>query len=125
MRLMLFVKLSVLFSCLALLFFALTDAAVLSLLKMVAGGVVVSVAISAVYPEMRGIRKGDAVSVVTGNALPAMLGRLGVALDEGKRQGRIKVRLDNGNEVLGVVESYEGILSPPRIKIVYEERLVE
>ncbi len=125
MRLMIFIKLTVLSICLALLSFALTEATLLSLLKMIAAGMVVSVAVSAFYPELRGIRKGDTVSVVSGNALPAILGRLGIAMHEGKKHARIKVRLDNGNEVLGTVESYEGIVSPPRIKVVYEEGLVE
>ena len=125
MRLKMFLKLSVVFVCFALVVFALTETTVMSLLKMVAGGLVVSMAVSAVYPELRGIRKGDTVSVVSGNSIHTLLGRFGIALDEGKKNTKIKVKLDNGNEILGVVESYDGIVTPPRIKVVYEEKLVE
>lgn len=125
MRLMIFLKISVLFVCFALVAFAFTEATLLSLLKMVAVGLVLSVAVSAVYPELRGIRMGDTVSVVGGNSIHTLLGKFGMALDKGKKNAKIKVRLDNGNEVLGVIESYDGLLTPPRIKVVYEERLVE
>jgi hypothetical protein len=125
MRIKTFLKLSVLFVCAALVIFASTEVTVLSLLKMVAAGLVLSVAVSVVYPEIRGIKRGDTVAVVSGNSIHTLLGRLGVALDGGRKNTRIKVKLDNGDEILGIVESYDGIVSPPRIKVVYEERLVE
>ncbi len=126
MRLIFFLKLFVLFSCISLLFFAFSqEATLLSLLKMVAGGTVLAVVVSLAYPEMRGIKSGDTVSVVSNSGIPSLIGRFGRALQEGRKNNRIKVRLDNGNEIFGIIESYDGIISPPRIRVIYEERLVE
>ncbi len=126
MRLILFFKLLLIFTCAALLVFALHPEATLTLLlKMVAGGIVLSIIIGVFYPELRGIKSGDVVSVVSSSAVPSLIGRFGRALEKGKKNNQIKVRLDNGNEVIGLVESYDGIISPPKIRVIYEERLVE
>jgi hypothetical protein len=96
------------------------------LFKMIAGGIVLAGVVSILYPEMRGIKSGDVVSVITSNtSVPFLIGRFGRALEEGKKNKLIKVKLGDGSEVIGIVESYEGIISPPRIRIIYEEKLVE
>lgn len=125
MRLMFFLKLLLIFTCASLLFFAFTEATLITLLKMIAGGTVLAVAVSIVYPEVRGIKNGDVVSVVRSSGIPSLIGRLGRAMQEGRKNNRIKVRLDNGNEVVGLVESYDGIITPPKIRVIYEEKLVE
>lgn len=126
MRIMMFIKLMVASLCLSLLAFALLpDSSLIGTLKIMALGTVLSIAATAFYPEFRGIRAGDAVSVVTDSGIPAIIGRMGTAAAPGKKNQRIKIMLQNGTEVLGVIESYTGIISPPRIRLLYEERLVD
>ena len=126
MRLMMFLKLMVLALCASLLAFALLpDSTVIGTAKIMAVGTVLSIAATAFYPEVRGIKAGDAVSVVADSGIPALIGRMGTAAAGGRKNDRIKITLQNGTEVVGVIESYTGIISPPRIRLVYEERLVE
>lgn len=123
---MLFGKLMLITVCASLLYFGLVSGAgVLGTLKYVALGTVCSVAITALYPELRGIRSGDSVAVVSEASVPSLIGKPGYAAADGRKRDRIKVRLDNGSEVIGIVESYIGIISPPKIRLLYEEKLVE
>jgi hypothetical protein len=126
MRIVLFMKLLLLSACAGLLWFGLAEGATLiGLLKFLALGAVGSVAAAVFYPEIRGVRAGDAVSVVTDSGIPSLIGRMGRAAASGKKNQEIKILLQNGSEVMGVIESYTGIISPPRIRVLYEERLVE
>jgi hypothetical protein len=126
MRLSLLVKLLLLSLCISLLAFALLPGStILGTLKTFALGVVASIAITAFYPDLRGVKNGDTVSVVTESALPGLIGKLGVAAADGRKNERIKIMLNNGNEVLGVIEAYTGLISPAKIRIIYEERLVD
>ena len=110
---------------LSLLVFAFVpEATAASLIKSLAFGIAISIAVPAVYPDVRGIHKGDNIMVDT-SAIPFFAGKLGTALTGGRKNKEIRVRFDNGEEAVGVVESYGGLLSPPKVKIVYEERLVE
>lgn len=121
-----FLKLVAASAFLALLAFALMPGATLmGGLKMMALGVALSMGITVLYPEIRGIKAGDAVSVVSDSGLPSIIGRMGTAAAHGRRNDQIKITLHNGSEVVGVIESYTGLVSPPRIRVVYEERLVE
>lgn len=126
MRLTLFFKLMLLTLSISLLAFALLPSSTLmGALKLMALGTVLSIGITAFYPEVRGIKAGDTVSVVSDAGIPSIIGRLGTAENGGRRNQQIKIMLQNGTEVLGVVESYIGIISPPRIRVLYEERLVD
>jgi hypothetical protein len=126
MRILLFMKLLLLCACAGLLWFGFSpDATLMGLLKLLAIGAVGAVAAAVFYPELRGIKAGDAVSVVTDSGIPSLIGRMGRAAASGKKNQEIKILLQNGTEVIGIIESYTGIISPPRIRILYEERLVE
>ncbi len=126
MRIMMFFKLMVISLCASLLAFAiLPDSSMIGTLKIMAVGTVLSIGVTAFYPEVRGIKAGDTVSVVADSGIPAIIGRLGTAAMSGKKNQRIKITLQNGNEAFGVIESYTGIISPPRIRLLYEERLVD
>ncbi len=125
MRIMLFGKLMLIAICAPLLYFGLAPAVgLLETVKLIAVGGVASVCIAAFYPEIRGIRNGDAVSVVPDSGIPSIIGKMGTAAADGRKNQKIKVRLDNGAEVLGLIESYTGLISPPKIKLIYEEKLV-
>lgn len=125
MRLGLFLRMLVAFGCAALLGFALMPGtALLDLAKMLAVAVVLSVAVAAIYPGIRGVRAGDTVSVVSDAALPALMGRMGRAASAGRKNGMIKVSFNNGNEVTGILECDCGMISPPKVRVVYEEKQV-
>lgn len=124
MRLMLFLKLIIISLCLSLLSFAVLSFSLMDALKAMALGTVASIAVTAFYPEMRGIKQGDVVAVVGDAAIPSIIGRLGTAASGGRKNDRIRIMFQNGGEVVGVIENYEGIISPPRIRLIYEERPV-
>ncbi|MBI5046905.1 hypothetical protein HZC07_04205 [Candidatus Micrarchaeota archaeon] len=125
MRLMLFFKLAILSLCSSLIAFGLLSVGAVDSLKIFAIGIVLSIAITAFYPDLRGVKQGDLVSVVADSAVPSLIGRIGRAAQSGKKNQQIKIKFDNGAEVLGVVESYTGLISPPRIKLIYEEKIME
>jgi hypothetical protein len=121
MRLKMFVKLFAVFVALSLFYFGImADAEFMDLAKFLAIGCAISITASIIYPEIRGIKAGDIVSVVS-NSTPVLIGRTGTAVDKGKKNEKIRVRFGNGSEALGIVESYSGVLSPPRIRAIYEE----
>jgi len=126
MRLWMFFKLIIITICISLLAFAvLPEMGMMDTLKLFAFGTVVSIGITAFYPDIRGVKAGDHVSVVTGSAIPAIIGRIGTATTDGKKPEQIKIALQNGTEVVGVIESYTGLVSPAKIRIIYEEKLVD
>jgi hypothetical protein len=126
MRLFMFFKLMIAALCVSLLAFALAPGVtVIEALKIMALGTVLSIGVTAYYPEFRGIKAGDTVSVVNSSGIPSLIGKPGTAAADGKRNERIKIALDNGNEVLGVIEDYVGLVSPPKVRVIYEEKLVE
>lgn len=124
MRIFIFGKMMLCIICLGLLYFGLfPGAGLIDSLKLVALGTVAAISVSAFYPDIRGIRNGDQVAVVNDAGTPSLIGRPGTAAADGRKNQKIKVVLDNGSEVLGRVESYIGIISPPRIRVIYEEKL--
>jgi hypothetical protein len=126
LRLIFFFKLLILSLCISLLSFALLpDATITGTLKVMALGIVISIGITVFYPEVRGVKEGDPVAVVSESAIPGIVGRVGRAMADGRKNDQIKIVLNNGAEIVGIIESYGGLLSPPKIKIVYEEKLVE
>ena len=71
-------------------------------------------------PPLRGVRKGDRVMVVTspnGGLMATLMARSAVALENAKKDARVRVRLDDGSEQFAVVDSYIGFFSPARVRI--------
>ena len=125
MRLLLFLKLLIISLCISLLSFALLSFPLLEAARLMALATVASVAITAFYPDFRGVKQGDPVAVVTAASMSSLFGRPGRAAMHGKKNQQIKINLDNGTEVLGVIESYPGLVSPTKIRLLYEERPVD
>lgn len=126
MKLFLFFKLFVISLALSLALFALTpDVGFMFLAKAVALGTGLSISVALIYPEIRGVRQGDAVSVVLSNPVPFLIGKVGRALSNARKNSEVRIRFDNGDEAIGVVESYSGLVSPPKVRIIYEEKIVE
>ena len=124
MSLGLFFKIFIFWLMVYLFAFGLTTMAVGEWIRVVAVGIAVSLAFAVFYPEVRGIRSGDRVSVIVNNSLP-FFGRLGRALSEPRKNDQLRIRLENGDEATGIVESYEGVLSLPRVRLLYEEKPLE
>lgn len=126
MSISMFAKTAALGIAAALIAFALYGGDLLFLAKALALALGFSIVFAIFYPQVRGIRKGDRVSVV-GGGLPLLfgLGRSGLALDDSKVNREVRVKLEDGKEAIGIVESYEGILSPPKVRILYEEKFIE
>lgn len=126
MRLAMFFKLMIISVCISLLAFALLpEMTVIATLKSLALGLVLSTGITVLYPEMRGIKEGDPVALVTDSAIPGILGRVGRAVSDGRKRERIRIVLNNGSEVQGIIENYSGLITPAKIRVLYEEKLVE
>ncbi len=124
LKLFLFFKLFIITITFGLITFGLTDLGLLETAKVIALGTAVSIIIAYIYPEIRGIRKGDRVTIVSNSEIPGILGKFGYALTEGKKNMKIRVQLKEG-EIVGKIDNHGGILSPPKVIKIYEESLIE
>jgi|FaiFalDrversion3_1042247.scaffolds.fasta_scaffold01359_5 membrane protein implicated in regulation of membrane protease activity len=95
-----------------------------NLLRMLAVSLGISLLFLIFYPRLRGVRKGDEVVVVTHSYVPSFLGRKGKIVKIAKNYVIVELE-ESGKEVTGVIESYEGLLSPPRVRIIYEEQIIK
>ena len=113
-------KVFALLFALSLLYFALgPETGLLLLAKLLALSLGASIVFMVAWPQARGIREGDTL-VVMGGPFAVLFGLGAKALNEARMGGEVKVKLPGGKEAVGIVESYEGLLSPPKIKLVYE-----
>lgn len=94
------------------------------LLKLVALDFLISSIFLFLYPYIRGIKKGDKVSLDYTSTFLDVLFSHGVALSDARTGQEIEVKLPSGGSVIGVVESYEGILSPPKVKVLMSSKKV-
>ncbi|MBN2478156.1 hypothetical protein JXB01_02585 [Candidatus Micrarchaeota archaeon] len=124
MQLGIFFKIFIFLLAVSLIYFSFSPESILFLVKLVGLSLGVSLLISLVYPSLRGIKKGDKVKVIT-EGVPSLFGRSGIALGDAWVNREIRVRLNTGREVFGIVEDYGGFMSPAKVRILYEERLIE
>ncbi|MFH1095117.1 MAG: hypothetical protein V1728_02785 [Candidatus Micrarchaeota archaeon] len=77
-----------------------------------------------VYPRLLGVSKGERVLIITNDPVANhLIIRLATALEHKKLHELIKVGLDDGSEVVGLVDSYPGIISPARVSVKAENNL--
>ena len=108
----------------SLLAFGLLGLSLSELFRMVAVSLGLSIIYAVFWPRIRGVKEGDSVVVVSHSFMPSFLGRKGTILSPARRQNQeVRVLLDSGVEVIGVLESFEELLSPPRVRLLYEERM--
>jgi len=107
-------------------FFFVPNASLILMVKFLALSLGISIIVALFYPSVRGLKKGDIVIISRGN-LPAILGfgRKAITAEDGKLNKEIRVKLSNGREAVGIVESYGGAFSIARVRILYEERISE
>ena len=107
----------------SLIYFAITPGqGLLDLVKFIALSLGISIVFLLVYPRIRKVRKGDQVAITGSMPVPfaSFLGLTATALSDAAMGEEVKVKLGRGSEAVGMVESYEGLLSPPKIRLVYE-----
>jgi hypothetical protein len=115
------VKLMVALFAVSLIAFALDPGmGLLTLAKFLAASFGVSLLYVLAYPHLRGVKKGDSVQIMKG-ALPQFFGFTGIVLDDGRIGDEVRVRLSRGREAVGILESYRGLFSHARVKLMYEE----
>ncbi len=112
---------------LGLLTFAVFGKGIFDLLKFLALFLGFGIVFIFLYPEIRGVRKGDKVVV---SSLPPGLQFFipvdeGIAMSNGKKKQEIRIKFPGGREAIGIVESYESFFSPAKVSIIYEEKLIE
>ena len=113
------------FAALSLIAYAvLPNATVSLLLKMFAFSAGVTIIVGVLYYPLRGAKKGDKVVVVSHGVVPSFLGKDGTLMEDGKVGDKVKVILGTGREVFGVIEEYEDLFSPHRVRLIYEERKI-
>ena len=116
------IKIMVALFAISLIAFALDPGmGLLTLAKFMAASFGVSLLFVLGYPHLRGVKKGDKVQIMKG-ALPQFLGFTGVVLDDGRIEDEVRVRLSRGREAIGILESYQGLFSHARVKLMYEEK---
>ena len=110
----------------ALVAFVIYGNDLLFLAKGLALALAFSMVLTIALPILRGIRKGDRVSIVGGSAVPLLpwMFKTGTALTNGTLHKEIRIRLEDGKEAFGIVESYDSFFPPlpPRVRVIYEER---
>jgi len=127
----LFTKLFVLFVAVSLIYYALTPSAGLGFLaKLLALDLGVAILIPVVYPFIRGIKKGDKLTVTQeGSSAPVFTIFIGfsngIALENGKIGGAIKVELIDKSIAVCKISKYEGFFSNPEAKILQREIPIE
>jgi hypothetical protein len=125
----LFVKSLVVCLALALIAYALSPWGLDALLKFLALAAGISILIPFIYPPLRGIRKGDGVSIGMGSvkSAPGMLSMLfhtssGIAMENGRTGQKIMVAVDDGSIRSCVITGYEGFFSPAKVHIAKEQK---
>lgn len=100
--------------------------------KLIALSIGASILLGIAQPNIRGVKRGDKIfafiqrtmmqgaqQVSFSDFLPA------TALEDGKVGSRIKVILPNGAEGEGIITAYQGAFSPPTIRLVESERIMQ
>ncbi len=91
----------------------------LTLLKMLAASFGISLLFVLFYSRIRGVKKGDKVQVMKG-AISHLLGLSGTAQGDCRVGGEVKIKIGRQREAVGILESYEGLFTPARVKLMYE-----
>ena len=96
----------------------------LELWKLLAGAAGLSLLVPLAYPYIRKVKKGDGLLVIKGNVEPFLLFNASscVALEGGKKGDTIGITLPDGTLAQAVIISYEGLITPAKVRVVQEVR---
>jgi len=131
------VSLSLFFKCvvaylsLALIVYAVSpDAGLDVLLKLLAFAVGASLLTPMAYPYLRGVRKGDQVSVEMGgmSGMPGILRMIfqsgaGVAMESGRKGGKVMVLMNDSSVRQCVITGYAGFFKPAQARLAGKEEM--
>ncbi|MEW5996934.1 MAG: hypothetical protein AB1657_05060 [Candidatus Micrarchaeota archaeon] len=107
----------------SLVYFAVTPGqGLLELLKYTSLSLGISILFILLYPRVKQVRKGDQVLIASMGPLPSLFGFTATAVTGAAIGEEVRVKIGKGREAVGMVESYEGLFSPPRIRLIYEAR---
>jgi len=122
MRLWLFLKAFAICSAVALLYAALGfEAITLGLLvRLAAADLGISLLVAMLYPNVRGVKAGDMVLLVSDAGIFSI--RTAVALESKRVNETIRVALPDGREAYAMLESYAGIITPARARVLVEKQ---
>ncbi|MCX6774166.1 MAG: hypothetical protein NTY68_04195 [Candidatus Micrarchaeota archaeon] len=98
---------------------------IIALLKMLALSLGATIMINFIYDKVISVKVHDRVVVVSNSFYPAIFGKHGIVTHMSRNRKEVKVKLDDGEEVFGIVESNETMFSPPVVRAVYSERKVD
>lgn len=125
----LFAKLLVIFSAVSLIYFGITPGIGLgTLAKLLAAALGTAVIIPVAYPYVRGIRKGDKISVSEERApgWTIFIGLSnGAALESGRTGDAIKIELLDKSIAIARISKYEGFFSNAEAKLLQREIPIE
>ena len=107
----------------SLLLFAFFGNDLLFLAKLIS----LSIALTLLYAiylskGVRYVKPGDEVIIIGARYI---MGRRGKALTRARLHDKIRVKLYDGKEAEGVVESLGGLITPAIVSVVYEEELIK
>jgi len=93
-------------------------------LRPIAAGIAISLIVFLLYPEVRGVRKGDLITIPIWREINTPFIRdsflentSSIALENGKKNQKIKIRLWDGSEGIAEVLNY-GFIKPPGGKLI-------
>jgi len=98
---------------------------ILMLVKMLALSLGATIMINFLYDKIVGVKVHDRVVVVSNAFYPSIFGKHGMITHMSKNRKEVKVKLDDGEEVFGIIESNETMFSPPVVRAIYSERKVD
>ncbi|MCX8205891.1 MAG: hypothetical protein N3H30_01545 [Candidatus Micrarchaeota archaeon] len=110
----------------ALIAFALMPTAdFVTLAKLLALALGITLLTPLWYPHVRGIRKGDVVTIEDEGSMLKIPSTRGVALTSGHMWGTVKVATEDGREFVCRIKSYAGTFSRARVVLEDREQMIE
>jgi hypothetical protein len=96
----------------------------LEVLKLLAVALGLTLIFPLAYPALRGVRKGDGLLAIKGDVEPFLLFSASscVSLENGKRGDTVAITLPDGTLAQAVIVSYEGLITPAKVRVVQELR---
>lgn len=111
---------------LALMAFALFPGGDLMLLaKLIALALGITLLSPLWYPHIRGIKSGDRVLICSPSPFIGIKSRYGIAQEDGRKGGEIKVATEEGEELSCEIVSYAGTFSKAKVRVRDDAQLIE
>lgn len=123
------------FICIAI-FLLIYSAGYLPFFNALSAGIALGIIVNIIYPHIRGVKKGDVLSVSSGPSLStslpniiqiafgAMFSISAIASQNGKKGEIINVLLEDGTDAKGLITNYAGIFSSAEIKLIRPPKVV-